>query len=276
MANSRRGAPVLLAILLGVPATAIAATSAAQPSHEAVEATRWGMAIGLVALLVPLFIWRGVVKRHAETKALSTSKTIAAFWTYLVASILLGFVIAQFMDHPQALNAIQSGLAGDYAVLFGGPLGAAIISKRIWASGIQAAAAAAGTSTAAAAKADANASLEPSTVGSTVKSLVTNSAGDDDLGNLQYVLFNLVAMVFVIGTVFQKPTAGLPNIPDVLLALTSVSAVGYVAKKAVPALKSSPAPVQQSVGGASTSVAQGSQPAAPVVAPPPPAPPSNT
>jgi len=37
----------------------------------------------------------------------------------------------------------------------------------------------------------------------------------------------------VIGMLITHPSSGLPHIPDVLLGLTSVSAAGYVGKKAV-------------------------------------------
>jgi hypothetical protein len=61
--------------------------------------------------------------------------------------------------------------------------------------------------------------------------LVAGDAGNTDLGDFQYVIFNLVALVYVLGTLLHNPANGLPHIPDVLLGLTSVSAVGYVGKK---------------------------------------------
>lgn len=45
--------------------------------------------------------------------------------------------------------------------------------------------------------------------------------------------FNLVAMIFVIGNLLVHPSLGLPRLPDVLLGLTSVSAAGFVGKKAL-------------------------------------------
>jgi hypothetical protein len=65
--------------------------------------------------------------------------------------------------------------------------------------------------------------------------LIANDEHETDLGDLQYVLFNFVALVFVLLTMLvHEPSGGLPHIPDVLLGLTSVSAAGYVGKKLLP------------------------------------------
>ena len=47
------------------------------------------------------------------------------------------------------------------------------------------------------------------------------------------MLFNLVAIVFVIGTLMHEPPKGLAQLADVLLGLTSISAVGY-GKRVLP------------------------------------------
>src|SRR5205823_11916194 len=73
-----------------------------------------------------------------------------------------------------------------------------------------------------------------STEGAKAADLVNGDDGNTDLGDLQYVLFNTVALTFFFGQLLSSPQIGLPTIPDVLLGLTSVSAVGYVAKKALP------------------------------------------
>jgi hypothetical protein len=219
----------LLAWCLLVPAAAAGAgpVHAARPLHEALESTRWSLLIAAGVLFVPFAIWRRVAM--GKDGRLSTSKTIMSVWTYLVATILLGFTIAELMDHPAAINSLGSGLAGQYAVLIGGPIGAAILAKQIVLSQV---------------RADPT-SKAPTANGASAADLVTNDAGEGDIGDLQYVLFNLVAIVFVLGTVIKSPALGLPHIPDVLLGLTSVSAVGFVGKKAlpsaVPAIKIDPA-----------------------------------
>jgi uncharacterized membrane protein YdcZ (DUF606 family) len=199
---------------------AVIAASNASATHEALEAHNWGLVIAFTVLLVPLLVWRRVFV--GKDGPLSTSKTVAAVWTYVVASALLAYVIAWLIGHHQALDATKS--VTDYAILFGGPLGAAILAKQIRVS-------------------QENQRLADGTAGAVstqtrgVADIVVDAEGDPDLGDLQYVLFNIVALVFVIGSIVTHPTHGLPNIPDVLLALTSVSAVGYVGKKAVSAVK---------------------------------------
>jgi len=151
-------------------------------------------------------------------KRLSTSKTIAAAWSYLVASALLGFVVAKFFGYPDALeNMMHSGLAGQYGLLIGGPLGAAIAAKAIVSNQVSK-----------------NSAAKSTGDGASASQLIQNDSKETDLGDFQYVLFNLVAMVFFIGTLIESPTAGFPHIPDILLGLTSVSAAGYVTKKALP------------------------------------------
>lgn len=201
-----------------------AATSA--PTHEALEAHNWGLVIAFVVMLIPFAIWRGIWV--GKDGPLSASKTIAAVWTYVVASPLLAAVIAWLIGHHQALDATKS--VSDYAILFGGPLGAAILAKQIRVAQLNKAAAAAAAAAPPGAPAPAPGAPAPA-----LSDLVKSPDGDDDLGNLQYLLFNIVALVYVIGSLVQHPTHGLPNIPDVLVGLTSVSAVGYVAKKALGA-----------------------------------------
>jgi hypothetical protein len=112
---------------------------------------------------------------------------------------------------------LKHGLQGAYAVLIGGPIGAAIRAKGIVSTQIQ------------------NGASKPAASSAQASDLVTNDGGATDLGDLQYVIFNTVALVFFYGELIATPQFGLPTIPDVLLGLTSVSAVGYVAKKALPA-----------------------------------------
>jgi hypothetical protein len=216
-------------------------TSSAFP-HEAKEAGRWSLLIALVALLVvlPLLLWtlelvvrvfsgklrelRGPVVLGwisgaiiGADKRVSTSKTVALVWTYAVASALLSIVIAKWWGHPAAYDAqVKTGLQAGYALLLGGPLGAAILAKGIVSSQV------------------AKGQSKTEAPGAKASDLVSDDAGNTDLGDLQYVLFNAVALTFFFGELLGSPQLGLPTIPDVLLGLTSVSAVGYVSKKALP------------------------------------------
>jgi hypothetical protein len=155
----------------------------------------------LLGLVLPsALVWDMLI---GKDKRVSTSKTTAAVWTYLIASAFLGFVVAKFIGQPQALNKIMhSGLAGQYGVLIGGPLGAAIAAKGIVTNQI---------SKNPAAKSAATGNLSP-------LQLVQNDTGETDLEDFQYIIFNLVAMVYFVGTLVQSPTVGFPHIPDVLLA----------------------------------------------------------
>lgn len=215
------------AALLGLPAAA-AAAGPAPPSHAAVSATRWGLLIGLGAV-VAITLLLTLVDAEIRTlivghdNRVSTSKTVAVVWTVVVAAALIALIYANLMNHPEALTATDhAGVVGQYALLFGGPLGAAILAKGI----VQ----------------NQNKDEQVKDMADAPKAmdLVADDDGQADLGDFQYVLFNLVALVFVVGSFLHDPTAGLPHMPDVLLGLTSVSAVGYVGKKALPAAKPKP------------------------------------
>ncbi|GAC1653099.1 MAG: hypothetical protein NVS4B6_29580 [Mycobacterium sp.] len=216
--------------LLVVPA-AMAAAQASTTSAPAARAVRWGFLIGLgvdaVILILGLLCGARVTRLFVGFDGrVSTSKTIAAVWTLLVAAVLFGVVYANLLNHPQALDNLSSGSVGQYAVLFGGPLGAAILAKGIVTSQV-------------------NDDPRIKTPGSaSAIDLIADDHGDVDLGDFQYVLFNGVALFYVVSTLLHAPLNGLPHIPDVLLGLTSVAAVGYVGKKAL----NPPAPT----GGAAT------------------------
>lgn len=192
--------------------------------HETGEAVRWGFLIGLgvetLGILALMAMKVEVLTMLiGKDGRVSTSKTIAVVWTLVVAAALLGVVYADLLSHPGALTATEAaGVMGQYALLFGGPLGAAILAKGI-VSG----------------QASKDPTAKPPATSTSVADLVQNDAEEVDLGDFQYVLFNAVALVYVLGMMLlRNPAGGLPHIPEVLLGLTSVSAAGYVGKKALP------------------------------------------
>jgi hypothetical protein len=198
------------------PASALAGAPGPSPSSSEVRGTRLILIVGLVVFVVLLAIFRTMLV--GADKRLSTSKTIAAAWSALVAGALFAFVVAKFAEYPKALESMMhSGLAGQYGLLIGGSLGSAIAAKAIVSSQVSK-----------------NSAAKSSGTGPNVAQLVQNDAEETDLGDFQYVLFNFVAMVFFVGTLIESPTVGFPHIPDILLGLTSVSAAGYVTKKALP------------------------------------------
>jgi hypothetical protein len=166
---------------------------------------------------------------------------VAVIWTYSVASGLLALVIGRFFGHPGLLGAtVRAGLQPGYAVLIGGPIGAAIVAKGLVVSQVT------------------KGQSKPAAQSPSAADLVSGDQGGTDLGDLQYLLFNTVALVFFYGEFLTSPQRGLPTIPNVLIGLTSVSAVGYVAKKALPAARAitkvDPATVPLATWNAGTTV----------------------
>jgi hypothetical protein len=204
---------MIVACCMAGPADAFAG---APDSSNTVDKTRLILILVLIVLAGLSWLLKDMLV--GTDNRVSTSKTTAAVWTYLVAGSMLGFVVAKLFGYPHALeNMMHSDLAGQYGLLIGGPLGAAVAAKGIVSNQVS----------------KNSAAKTPGTELSSVQ-LVQNDAGEADLGDFQYVLFNLVAMVYFLGTIIESPMAGFPHIPDILLGLTSVSAAGYVAKKALP------------------------------------------
>jgi hypothetical protein len=208
-------------LVLHVTAGKASATATALSRRTAViEKDEWTARWIFLACLAVIAVLGYLLRKllMGSDKRWSTSKVTAATWTYLLGAAILGFVVAKFAGDPRGLNKLMhSGLAGQYGLLIGGSLGAAIAAKGI-----------VGTQT------KENAAAKTKAPKAKALDIVNNDAGEADLGDVQYVLFNLIAMVYFVGTVIQTPSAGMPHIPDVLLGLTSVAAVGYVAKKALP------------------------------------------
>jgi hypothetical protein len=215
----RRAAVAVVAVsVVGLVVTSSAlAAGNVRPSRPAEHAVRWGFLIGVVVVGAAA-IGAHVTKLFVgDDNRLSTSKSIASVWTMVVFAALIAIVYANLLNHPQALMATESsGTIGQYAVLFGGPLGAAILAKQIVTNQV------------------ANPAVsKPPAASPQAKDMIANDNGNTDLGDFQYVLFNSVALFFVVSTLLHTPLNGLPHIPDVLLGLTSVSAAGYVGKKAL-------------------------------------------
>jgi hypothetical protein len=149
----------------------------------------------------------------------STSKTVTLAWTYAITFGIVALIVASWLGSPKGYDAlVASGLQEEYLLFLGGSFAALIIAKY---------------KAVADAQGDAGKPVAP--VGSAgPRQLVTDDVGDGDLGDFQYVLFNLVALGWFLGTFVPHLPAGLPNVPDLLAGLALTSAGGYSAKKLIP------------------------------------------
>jgi hypothetical protein len=157
-----------------------------------------------------------------QDNRLSTSKFQALLWTVALGGVLLAIIIANWLGVGDSYtNLIQDQLPEEYLILLGGPFAAAIASKAIVTTKVDN-----GTIT----------KPEKKTAASPTERLgeaLSDDSGNTDLVDTQYLFFNFVALVYFLGAFINDPGAGLPQIPDVLVGLTGVSAATYVSNKAV-------------------------------------------
>jgi hypothetical protein len=197
----------------------------------------------------------------------STSKTFVFLWTLLVAWALIALLIAgQFLGtrgcviHPHPLQAckkeqlallqlgwhhfLKSPLSGSYLVLLGIPGVAAITAKGITQASVNGggfkkpkpkpdpARASAPKSQDSAPGAASKSPAGPQPV-ARVTEIFSADDGTTDIGDFQYVIFNLITAVYFVTQFLHPDGTGLPTIPNTLLGLTGVSASVYLGKKAV-------------------------------------------
>jgi hypothetical protein len=184
---------------------------------------------------VPRTLFRSLVV--GADNRLSTSKSVAFAWTYVIAFALISIFIAKWLGRGAGLEQLnQKGLQEEYLLALGGPYAAAVLAKY---------------SAVASSQTEGKPAAEPGTA--TPAQLVANDRGDGDLGDLQYVLFSAIAVVWVLVTFVWHPGHGLPDIPAVLAGLALTSAGAYSAKKLVAAAAPSltsllPPEVEQKAG----------------------------
>jgi hypothetical protein len=166
-------------------------------------------------------IWRAIV---GMDRRVSTSQLQTFLWTVLVGFILVYFSGRTWFDHlPGLFDGFVPGTTtdaapawDDYLILLGGPFAALVAARGILTAKIQSGVVQKSIA------ADGSAS---------VAQAVTNDAGKIDLVDTQYLLFNIVALGYVI--IGFASTDRLPAIPSLLLALTGSSAAAYVLNKSV-------------------------------------------
>lgn len=200
-----------------------------------------GLLEGLARLARGSFLGSVILGADGRT---STSKTFVLLWTLLVGWALIALLIAgQFLTtrgcvhhlHPRAacggnpVALMQVGwrrflggpLSGTYLILLGIPGAAAVSAKQITQASV-----------------NGNGFKTPRPrVGASPISRVTEifsaDDGTTDIGDFQYLIFNLITAIYFVTQFLHPDGTGLPTIPDTLLGLTGVSASVYVGKKAV-------------------------------------------
>jgi hypothetical protein len=144
----------------------------------------------------------------------STSKAVAFAWTLAIIFGLLAILFAKWFGDKLGYNAlIKNALREEYWLLLGGPYAAAIAAKYATTSQAQ------------------NGGKTTTADGANIQQLVVNDEGEGDLGDFQYVAFNLVALLFFLGAFIPHLNDGMPEMPKVLTALALTSAATYSAKK---------------------------------------------
>jgi hypothetical protein len=145
----------------------------------------------------------------------STSKTVVFAWTIAVAFGLLSLLVAVWLgDHDPWDAQVDRGLQEEYLLLLGGPFAAAILAKY-------------------AATTQDDAKTDAPVGNANASQLVNDDEGNADLGDFQYVLFNLIALAFFFGDFIGDLSDGFPALPAILTGLILTSTGGYAAKKLI-------------------------------------------
>jgi hypothetical protein len=145
----------------------------------------------------------------------STSKTVVFAWSLAVAFGLLSLVVAVWLgDHRPWDVQVERGLQEEYLLLLGGPFAAAILAKY------------------AAVNQD-DAKTDAPVGQATASQLINDDQGDTDLGDFQYLLFNVIALAFFVGDFLGDLPDGFPQLPAILTGLVLTATGGYAAKKLI-------------------------------------------
>lgn len=168
---------------------------------------------GRVTKKAPLF----VALVNGKDGRWSTSKTNAVLWTYAV-----WFVFITILLHTDGKGLDHAILKQQYLVLMGFPVAAAVIAKGITQSKVE---------TGAIVTKEPDGAETSMLAG--IGQLVTNDDGRPDLLDFQYLGFNLLLLAYFFTRFLGHQKFGLPDLPESLVALTGVSAAGYVGKKGI-------------------------------------------
>lgn len=203
-------------------------------------AALWGLVLAtLILSYLGASVW-GLIA--GADNRLSTSKVQAVIWTYAVVGALAVLLILYLVGDSQGLDVLIGAepvlddagepalnAAGEpvdpfpqtYLLLLGGPFAAAVAAKAIVSSKV-------GDGTLNKSEGDPDAG-----VSERLSQAVSDDAGNADLVDTQYLFFNLILLGFFLTLFIEDPRHGLPELPDVLVGLTSLGALTYVTSKAV-------------------------------------------
>lgn len=144
----------------------------------------------------------------------STSKTSAVLWTYAVWFAFLAILL-----HTNGKGLEHEILEQQYLVLMGVPVGAAVVAKGIVQGKVD--------------RGELTKDIKPpeKSVLAGLSQLITNDKGAPDMLDFQYFGFNLILLAYFFTRFLGHQGFGLPHLPDSLVALSGVTAAGYLGKK---------------------------------------------
>ncbi|WP_051794659.1 hypothetical protein [Streptomyces sp. NRRL S-87] len=183
--------------------------------------------VGLLGLLgTALVIGRrpGVVT--GKDGRISTSLTLAFAWTVVLVwmlLVLLAYAVATgkglaYFTPPDGKAGPLAALSPTYLELLGGPFAALVLAKAVVGGRLKS-----GTMT-----------KMPNPGAARFREAVSSDSGRTDLMDLQYVLFNGVAMLYVVVLFAMDVAPGLPKLPGEIWVLTAAPAGAYLANKTTP------------------------------------------
>lgn len=191
----------------------------------------WALLILLVVSLVPLEVpTKASEKSEASERKTaflfvallngrdgrwSTSKAGAVLWTYAV-----WFAFLTILLHTNGEGLKDAILDQQYLVLMGMPIAAAVVAKGLTQNKVESGVL----------KSKPPDGVETNLMRG-VGQLVGNDEGQPDLLDFQYFGFNLLLLGYFFTRFLGHQDLGLPTLPDTLVALSGVSAAGYLGKK---------------------------------------------
>ena len=221
------------------------------PCGSLCEHQLWALGISTTAVCVVTVIIGAVFVGHkrgnvfglvvGKHNQFSTSLVQVGLWTLIVAFAFTMFVVQIAQGGLDADDSGFNSFNKTYLLLLGGPFAAAVLAKAT-----------------AVAKSNAQTTQQTDAVTPQVKDLGTDPTGNTSLGDVQFLMFNLVAMAYF-GVQFAIDPTRLPEIHSTLVGLTSVSALAYVGGKVVnsnPPAISSVSVIRGMLGGKATAGAQ--------------------